>query len=123
MSTKNICCPKCENPYPHSHINGKLTCEECGHEWTLQVKNQRDANVKYEDLKCEFCDGDGEREVNIDGMDCPTICSFCNGTGIDQGQLEKTKPSTSFILRQLAKHLEDNPTIAEGLRNDFTKLK
>lgn len=45
--------------------------------------------IKYEDLKCEFCDGLGGREKNIDGMDCPVICSFCDGTGIDLDQLEK----------------------------------
>jgi excinuclease UvrABC ATPase subunit len=43
----------------------------------------------YEDLKCEFCDGKGEREVNIDGADCMCHCDFCNDTGIDQDQLEK----------------------------------
>lgn len=43
--------------------------------------------MKYEDLKCEFCDGVGEREVNIDGADCPVECSFCNSTGIDSDQL------------------------------------
>ena len=44
--------------------------------------------VKYEDLKCEFCDGQGEKEKNIDGMDCPCTCIFCNGSGIDHDQLE-----------------------------------
>lgn len=46
-----------------------------------------DEKMKYEDLSCEFCNGKGEREVNIDGMDCPTICSFCDGTGIDHDQI------------------------------------
>lgn len=45
--------------------------------------------MKYEDLKCEFCDGHGEREINVDGADCPQECSFCDGTGIDQDQLMK----------------------------------
>ncbi len=44
--------------------------------------------VKYEDLKCEFCDGHGEKEKNIDGADCPCTCIFCNGSGIDEHQLE-----------------------------------
>lgn len=48
--------------------------------------------MKYEDLKCEFCDGQGEKEKNIDGMDCPVTCTFCNGTGIDQGQLKQLSP-------------------------------
>ena len=29
----NIICPKCENPYPHSHTNGTYSCEECGYKW------------------------------------------------------------------------------------------
>lgn len=45
--------------------------------------------MKYEDLKCEFCNGQGEREVNRDGADVPLACSFCNETGIDQDQLKK----------------------------------
>lgn len=45
--------------------------------------------IKYEDLKCEFCNGNGEMEINIDGMNCPTECDFCNSTGIDQDQLQK----------------------------------
>ena len=45
--------------------------------------------MKYEDLKCEFCDGVGEKEINVDGMDCPQTCTFCEGTGIDQEQLKK----------------------------------
>lgn len=45
--------------------------------------------MKYEDLKCEFCEGAGENEINVDGMDCPQTCIFCEGTGIDQGQLKK----------------------------------
>lgn len=26
-------CPKCENPYPHSHTDGSYSCEECGNKW------------------------------------------------------------------------------------------
>ena len=44
--------------------------------------------VSFGDLKCEFCNGKGEREINIDGADCPTICSFCRGTGIDETHLD-----------------------------------
>lgn len=44
--------------------------------------------MKYEDLKCEFCNGAGEREINVDGMDAPQTCTFCEGTGIDQDQLK-----------------------------------
>ena len=43
--------------------------------------------MKYEDLKCEFCDGHGETDIDIDGIGAPRICSFCEGTGIDQDQL------------------------------------
>lgn len=45
--------------------------------------------IKLGDLKCEFCNGLGEKEKNIDGMDCPCTCSFCNGSGIDSDQLQK----------------------------------
>lgn len=45
-----------------------------------------DEKMKYEDLSCEFCNGKGEREVNIDGADCMCHCDFCNDTGIDQDQ-------------------------------------
>lgn len=44
--------------------------------------------MKCKDLKCEFCDGEGERDVNIDGADCMCICSFCEGTGINLSQLQ-----------------------------------
>jgi len=47
-----------------------------------------DEKMKYEDLKCEFCNGNGERELHHETMgDCPIICDFCNGSGIDQDQL------------------------------------
>jgi len=37
------------------------------------------------DLKCEFCNGNGEVEKYIEPYgDSPMECSFCNGTGIDQ---------------------------------------
>lgn len=54
--------------------------------------------IKLEDLKCEFCDGEGEREVNRDGMGYPVICSFCNGTGIDEDQLIKTKMCKDYAV-------------------------
>jgi len=44
--------------------------------------------MKLEDLKCEDCDGLGEKERNVDGMDAPCTCGSCNGTGIDDLQLE-----------------------------------
>ena len=47
------------------------------------------SKIKHEDLKCEFCNGLGEREKNIDGMDCPVTCTLCNGTGIDTDQLNR----------------------------------
>jgi hypothetical protein len=56
--------------------------------------------MKYEDLKCEFCDGQGEREVNIDGADCMCICTFCNETGVDLYQLEKFKVSIHKAVQQ-----------------------
>lgn len=46
--------------------------------------------LKYEDLKCEFCDGCGEfSRDNSDGVAVEGDCSFCNGTGTDQDQLHK----------------------------------
>jgi DnaJ-class molecular chaperone len=45
--------------------------------------------MKYDDLKCEFCDGHGERERFVEPYgDAPVTCSFCNGTGIDDAQLQ-----------------------------------
>lgn len=42
-------------------------------------------NMTYEDLKCEFCDGKGEREKFVEPYgDSPVICSFCEGTGIHE---------------------------------------
>lgn len=51
--------------------------------------------MKYEDLKCEFCNGQGEKEKWVDGFgDSNVICTFCNGTGIDQDQLKKLNTNT-----------------------------
>jgi hypothetical protein len=33
-------------------------------------------------MKCTECNGTGEREINVDGMDAPTSCIFCEGTGV-----------------------------------------
>lgn len=33
MKSEKIICPKCENPYPHSHSDGHNSCEECGHKF------------------------------------------------------------------------------------------
>lgn len=43
--------------------------------------------IKYEDLKCEFCNGAGTKERNDDGADVEYDCFFCDGTGIDKDQL------------------------------------
>jgi len=43
--------------------------------------------IKYEDLKCEHCNGAGTKERNDDGADVEYDCFFCNGTGIDPDQL------------------------------------
>lgn len=32
-------------------------------------------------IKCPECSGTGEREINVDGMDCPIECIFCEGSG------------------------------------------
>lgn len=46
--------------------------------------------MKYEDLKCEFCDGSGEySRDNSDGVAVEGDCCFCIGTGIDDNQLQK----------------------------------
>ncbi len=46
--------------------------------------------IKYQDLKCEHCDGNGEKEKFVEPYgDSPITCTFCNGTGIDQDQLRK----------------------------------
>ena len=44
---------------------------------------------------CDFCEGSGEREVNIDGADCVCECSFCNATGISDTQ---TAPLTAYEM-------------------------
>lgn len=31
--TTKLICPKCENPYPHSHTDGSYSCEDCGYKW------------------------------------------------------------------------------------------
>lgn len=68
--------------------------------------------IKYEDLKCEFCDGHGEREINVDGADCPQACSFCDETGIDQDQLAK-------LLSELKAWNNNQPSIRKNLMNDY----
>jgi hypothetical protein len=34
-------------------------------------------------IKCTECDGSGEHEINVDGMDAPSAdgCMFCEGKG------------------------------------------
>ena len=45
-------------------------------------------SMKYEDLKCEHCNGRGEREMSVEPFgDSPVGCIFCNGTGIDHDQI------------------------------------
>lgn len=55
--------------------------------------------MKYEDLKCEFCDGVGEKETNDDGMDYPVECVFCKGTGIHEDLISE--------IDKIAAKLED----------------
>jgi len=64
--------------------------------------------MKHEDLKCEFCDGQGEKEKNIDGMDCLLLCTFCNGTGIDQDQLREFNKPLINEIEQLILHTEED---------------
>lgn len=35
-------------------------------------------------IKCEECNGSGQREINVDGMDGPTTCIFCEGKGYQE---------------------------------------
>lgn len=80
--------------------------------------------MKLDDLKCEFCDGHGEREINIDGMDAPCICTFCNETGIDQDQLkllmtEQLTMANKYLdkIKELAKAVKSDPVQAiAGIR-------
>lgn len=47
--------------------------------------------IKYEDLKCEHCNGAGEKEKFVEPYgDSPVTCTFCNGSGIDEDQLMKS---------------------------------
>jgi excinuclease UvrABC ATPase subunit len=55
--------------------------------------------MKYEDLKCEHCNGQGEKEVNRDGADVPVTCIFCNGSGIHEDMISE--------IDQIAARLED----------------
>ena len=32
-------------------------------------------------IKCEKCNGLGEYEKNVNGIDCPVQCIHCDGTG------------------------------------------
>jgi hypothetical protein len=57
--------------------------------------------MKLQDLKCEFCDGQGEREINVEGADVPSPCSFCNETGIDQHQLKQLIKTDQAIKTEL----------------------
>lgn len=67
--------------------------------------------MKYEDLKCEFCDGLGEREINVDGADCPQTCTFCNGTGIDEDMKKQFYTSLAPTL------YEQHFKMLEALKN------
>ncbi len=83
--------------------------------------------MKLDDLKCEFCDGAGEREINVDGMDCPQACSFCNETGIDEEQLkklmcEKSDPNANEFLKLHGfKMNEDNVKLMSTLLSVYSK--
>lgn len=54
---------------------------------------------KYEDLKCQECDGTGEVERNIDGMDAMCVCTWCYGSGIVENLISD--------IDQIAAKLED----------------
>jgi DnaJ-class molecular chaperone len=56
------------------------------------IAERNELKDKLESLKCEFCDGQGEKEKYIEPYgDSPVVCTYCNGTGIDQDQLKKLK--------------------------------
>lgn len=61
--------------------------------------------MKHEDLKCEFCNGDGwfSRD-NADGVAIEGDCYFCNGSGIEEVELAKTDlfKRSIDLLRDLA---------------------
>jgi len=60
--------------------------------------------IKHEDLKCDFCHGSGEREINIDGMDCPCECVFCNGTGINEDLVSELMGTVKSLIHQAEEH-------------------
>jgi hypothetical protein len=31
--SEQLACPECENPYPHGHVDGSYSCEDCGNKW------------------------------------------------------------------------------------------
>lgn len=98
-----------EKPYVPFYKPYGMSDEEYEHEvkiaeqrlanWEYENKQNNMKNIKYEDLACELCNGQGEREINVDGADCPCICSLCNGTGVDIDTLK--------ILVTQVKHLLD----------------
>lgn len=92
--TETISLPELKKKLKGYYLNVDLTIKAMQTEW----KNQFIATTGYFDycctdncdsVKCDFCNGQGEKEINVDGRDCPSICTFCGGTGIDQGGYTK----------------------------------
>lgn len=81
--------------------------------------------MKYEELKCEFCDGCGEFSRDSDGMAVEGQCSFCNGTGVDTHRLmlafvkiHGTEEPCAVCGCHIDTHRKDDLTCPEKLSHD-----
>lgn len=80
-------------------------------------------------MKCTECNGTGEREMNIDGADCPVVCGFCEGTGVEDEAsqkliiaLKEKLDAVSLSFRVLKYDVKDYPktqTILKAISADY----
>lgn len=62
----------------------RITFERVGINKQISIHDEVCRQYSEQIIKCEECDGAGEREINVDGMDCPITCIFCEGKGYQE---------------------------------------
>lgn len=80
-------------------------------------------------MKCTECNGTGEREINVDGADCPCVCGFCKGTGAEDEPCQKlilalkekqqAVEVSASVLKYQVKDYPKTQTILKAISDDY----